>query len=100
MKFKIDDALYFVKKMDINMNDKLFTLHDLTKGMNIELEHGEKNSSTNVTHDDLMMTGKIALAHLMEFPDYYKRLDKMESEADEYWQNKSKTKRKIYRLVK
>jgi hypothetical protein len=28
------------------------------------------------------MTGKIALAHLNEFPDYYTRLEKMEREAE------------------
>jgi hypothetical protein len=43
---------------------------------------------TNVTGDDPVLTGKIALAHLNEFPDYYTRLDKMEEEADRYWGKK------------
>jgi hypothetical protein len=34
------------------------------------------------------MTGKIALAHLTEFPDYYQRLAKMEAEAQAYWAHK------------
>lgn len=57
-------------------------------GMDVELEHGTRDSHTNVTDDDPMITGKIALAHLNEFPDYYTRLEKMEQEADKYWGNK------------
>ena len=53
-------------------------------GMDVELEHGTENSLTNVTNDDPLLTGKIALAHLNEFPDYYTRLDEMEDEAKEY----------------
>ena len=58
-----------------------FDVEQFRKGMDVELEHGTENSITNVTNDDPMMTGKIALAHLNEFPDYYTRLDKMEEEA-------------------
>lgn len=54
-------------------------------GMDVELEHGTRDPKTNVTNDDPVITGKIALAHLNEFPDYYTRLDKMEHEADEFW---------------
>ena len=49
--------------------------------MDVELEHGLHDMQTNVTHDDPVVTGKIALAHLNEFPDYYTRLDRMEEEA-------------------
>ena len=55
------------------------------RGMDVELEHGTEDPHTNVTNDDPTMTGKIALAHLNEFPDYYTRLDKMEEEAHAYW---------------
>ena len=51
-------------------------------GLDVELEHGLIDPHTNVTNDDAIMTGKIALAHLNEFPDYYTRLDKMEKEAE------------------
>ena len=51
-------------------------------GLDVELEHGLVDPHTNVTNDDPIMTGKIALAHLNEFPDYYTRLDKMEREAE------------------
>ena len=54
-------------------------------GMDVELEHGKVDPHTNVTNNDPIVTGKIALAHLNEFPDYYTRLDKMEKEADKFW---------------
>lgn len=54
-------------------------------GLSVELEHGTADPRTNVTNDDIMLTGKIAWAHLREFPDYYTRLAKMEAEADQYW---------------
>jgi hypothetical protein len=54
-------------------------------GLDVELEHGTVSPSTNVTNDDPILTGKIALAHLNEFADYYTRLEKMEKEADEFW---------------
>ena len=49
--------------------------------MNVELEHGIHDLVTNVTGDDPLVTGKIALAHLNEFPDYYTRLAAMEDQA-------------------
>jgi hypothetical protein len=53
--------------------------------MDVELEHGTVDPHTNVTNDDPTITGKIALAHLNEFADYYTRLDKMEAEAHAFW---------------
>ena len=67
-----------------------FNVEQFRHGMDIELEHGTIDSNTNVTNDDSLTTGKIALAHLNEFPDYYDRLDKMEEEAEEFWENKIK----------
>jgi hypothetical protein len=55
------------------------------RGLEVELEHGARDSETNVTNDELTLTGKIAWAHLKEFPDYYARLDKLEAEAAAYW---------------
>ena len=54
-------------------------------GLEVELEHGFVDPKTNVTNDDALLTGKIASAHLNEFPDYYTRLAKMEEEADIFW---------------
>ncbi len=59
-----------------------FDVEQYRMGLDVELEHGLVDPHTNVTNDDAMMTGKIALAHLNEFPDYYTRLEKMEREAE------------------
>lgn len=58
-----------------------FDIEEYRRGMDVELEHGKHDPATNVTNDDPLTTGKIALAHLKEFPDYYTRLEKMEEEA-------------------
>jgi hypothetical protein len=65
-----------------------FDVEQFRRGMDVELEHGIRDPATNVTNDDLLTTGKIALAHLNEFPDYYDRLEKMEAEAEAYWEGK------------
>ncbi|MAG77956.1 hypothetical protein CL616_01175 [archaeon] len=59
-------------------------------GMEIELEHGKVDPKTNVTNDNPLKTGKIALAHLNEYSDYYTRLVKMEKQAKKYWSKKRK----------
>jgi hypothetical protein len=59
-----------------------FDIEQYRIGLDVELEHGNVDPHTNVTNDDPIMTGKIALARLNEFPDYYTRLDKMEREAE------------------
>ncbi len=59
-----------------------FDVEQFRMGMDIELEHGTVDSNTNVTNDDSLMTGKIALAHLNELPDYYTRLEEMEKQGE------------------
>jgi lipoprotein signal peptidase len=59
-----------------------FDVEQYRMGLDVELEHGLADPHTNVTNDDPMVTGKIALAHLNEFADYYTRLEKMEREAE------------------
>ena len=54
-------------------------------GMDVEFEHGRRDPQTDVTGDDPIVTGKIALAHLKEFPDYYERLAQMEEAARREW---------------
>ena len=65
-----------------------FDLEQFRAGMDVEFEHGSHDPQTDVTHDDPIVTGKIALAHMKEFPDYYERLERMEREAEEYWAGK------------
>jgi hypothetical protein len=59
-----------------------FDVDQFRRGMNVELEHGTVDKTTDVTDDDPIVTGKIALAHLNEFSDYYDRLEAMEKEAE------------------
>ena len=61
-----------------------FDVEQFRMGLDVELEHGTADPATDVTHDDPVMTGKIALAHLNEFPDYYTRLAEMEEEAERF----------------
>jgi hypothetical protein len=62
-----------------------FDIEQFRMGLDVELEHGTR---TTLTDDDPIKTGKIAHAHLLEFPDYYNRLDKLEKDADAYWKMK------------
>jgi hypothetical protein len=72
-----------------NIGDRLgiawdrFDVEQFRLGLDIELEHGRHDPATDVTGDDPILTGKIALAHLNEFADYYTRLEKMERKAKE-----------------
>lgn len=78
---------HFTTEQAREVGDKLgidWTLRNLNQfrmGLDVELEHGLIDPSTDVTGDDPILTGRIALAHLNEFDDYYTRLDKMEKEA-------------------
>lgn len=90
--FTPEQAKEVADQLGINFDDVKYDLEQFRHGMDIELEHGTEDEKTNVTNDDPLMTGKIALAHLNEFGDYYNRLDKMEeeaeAEAEAYWEGK------------
>ncbi len=72
----------------LGVNWTRFDVEQFRMGMDVELEHGKSDPGTNVTDDDPLTTGKIALAHLNEFPDYYTRLTRLEQEAELYWENR------------
>jgi hypothetical protein len=82
-KFTIEEARKIGGQLGINQSD--FNIEEFRRGLEVELEHGLIDPVTNVTNDDVLLTGKIAWAHLKEFPDYYTRLDKLEAEADVFW---------------
>lgn len=88
--FSLADAEQIAKELNVNFAKSKFDLRQFTMGLNVELEHGSKFDNTNVTKNDPLLTGKIALAHLQEFPDYYTRLKKLEEEATLYWQRRRK----------
>jgi hypothetical protein len=85
-KLNSKDAKEIGDELGINWN--VVDLNEFIKGVNIEFEHGTKYPETNVTNNDKKLTGKIAWAHLKEFPDYYTRLEKLEMKAEEYWKSK------------
>lgn len=78
--FTAQEAQQIGEQLGINWSK--FDVEQFRRGMDVELEHGLVDANTNVTNDDPLMTGKIALAHLNELPDYYTRLDKMEEEGE------------------
>lgn len=84
--FSAQEAKAVGEKLGIKW-DK-FNVDQFRRGLDVELEHGLVSPSTNVTNDDPVLTGKIALAHLNEFADYYDRLEEMEEDAEEYWGEK------------
>ena len=80
--FTIEEAKPIAESIGIDWSKADFTIEDFMNGLNVELEHGSRDPETNVTNDDPITTGKIALAHLKEFGDYYVRLAQMEREAE------------------
>lgn len=85
MSFTLADAQKVADALGIDFDDVGFDFEQFRMGMNVELEHGTRDPETDVTGDDPITTGRIALAHLREFPDYYTRLDVLEEEAKEAW---------------
>jgi hypothetical protein len=84
--FSSEEAKKIGEQLSIDWSQ--YNVEQFRMGLDVELEHGTIDPHTNVTNDDPLMTGKIALAHLNEFPDYYTRLDKLEQEAEDYWKDK------------
>ena len=85
----MSDAEAVAASIGIEWKEVKFSVEDFRYGMEVEYEHGTRDPQTNVTNDDPQITGKIAWAHLKEYPDYYKRLRVMETEAEAYWAKKN-----------
>jgi hypothetical protein len=84
--FNVSEAQHVANELGIDFSK--FSIEEFYAGMNVEAEHGAWDPQTNVTNNNPILTGKIAWAHLKEFPDYYTRLKKMEKEADVFWGTK------------
>jgi hypothetical protein len=80
--FSTEEATKIAATIGIDWTSAPFDLAEFRRGLAVELEHGSRDPATNVTNDDPILTGKIALAHLNEMPDYYARLEVMEAEAE------------------
>ena len=72
----------------LHVNWEEISSEEFRAGLAVELEHGMHDPETNVTNNDELLTGKIALAHLKEYPDYYTRLAQLEKDAEEFWSKK------------
>ena len=79
--FTAEEARRVGEEIGIDWATAPFDVEQFRIGMDVELEHGLHDPATNVTDDEPSVTGRIALAHLNEFPDYYTRLERMEEEA-------------------
>ena len=79
--FTSDEAKRIGSEIGVDWTSAPFDVEQFRIGLGVELEHGRHDPVTDVTNDDPVLTGKIALAHLNEFPDYYTRLARMEEEA-------------------
>jgi hypothetical protein len=82
-KFTVEEAQGIGEALGIDWSKSPFDVEQFRMGLDVELEHGKHDPSTDVTHDDPIITGKIALAHLNEFSDYYTRLEEMEEAAEQ-----------------
>lgn len=80
--FSTEEAADIGRTLGIVWDAVPFDVEQFRRGLDVELEHGARDPETNVTGDDPILTGKIALAHLREIPDYYTRLAIMEAEGE------------------
>ena len=85
--FSASDASEALERAGIDISNERYTVEDVATGMNVESEHGKRFPDLDVTGDDPVITAKIALAHLREFPDYYDRLEVTEREAEAAWES-------------
>jgi hypothetical protein len=81
-RFTSEQADAVAEMLGVDLASEGIELDAFRRGMEVELEHGSREPSTDVTNDDPILTGKIALAHLRELPDYYDRLEAMEHPVD------------------
>jgi hypothetical protein len=89
-RFSADEAAAIGQQLGVDWSSAPFDVDQFRAGMDVELEHGRQDLTTNVTDDDPITTGKIALAHLHEFADYYTRLERMEAEAEADWSSQGR----------
>jgi hypothetical protein len=82
--FTTEEARAVATELGIDFGALGCDLEQFRMGLGVELEHGPRDPETDVSGDDVSVTGKIALAHLTEFPDYYTRLAVMEREAEDH----------------
>ena len=89
MKINKSTSIKLAKKYKINLD--IIDIDEWHYGLNVELEHGSKlGKLTNIIKDNFDLISRIAIAHLIESPRYYRFLKKLEEREDKYWSNKKK----------
>ena len=78
--FAEEEARRIGRQIGIDWESAPLDVEQFRMGMDVEHEHGLRDSATNVSNDEPVTTGKIALARLNECPDYT-RLERMEEDA-------------------
>lgn len=95
--FSLQEAKNIASKIGSKLSGK--GLEQFRKGLKVELEHGSEATkegiNANVTKDDPIKTGKIALAHIKEYPRYYNGLKTMEDKEYKKSNLKAIIKKKI-----
>jgi hypothetical protein len=79
-----EDARRIGKQIGIDWDSAGFPVEEFAAGLVVEREHGPGGPAggvADISAGDPLVEGKIAWAHLMELPDYYTRLSRMESEG-------------------
>jgi hypothetical protein len=82
--FTKDQARAIATELGIDFRALGCDLEQFRLGLGVELEHGPRSPESDVSGNDPIVTGRIALAHLTEFPDYYTRLAVLEREAADH----------------
>ncbi len=80
--FTTDEARSIGEQLGVDWTSSPFDVDQFRAGMDVELEQGTRDPDTDFTGNDPLLTGRIALAHLRELPDYYTRLARMEAEGE------------------
>lgn len=89
MKINKTEAIKLARKYKIDLD--VIPIEEWQYGLNVELEHGSKLSKlTNITKNNKDINSRIVIAHLLEFPQYYKHLKKMEEKMDKYYSKREK----------
>lgn len=107
-----DSMIRYPKTMNESKSDKIkgglsdkMTKQDIADKFNVTISKIEKQLKMGIDVEmehvnSRKLAKEIAMDHLVEIPDYYTRLDKMEKEAKKKWDVKESTKNNIKRLFR
>ena len=59
-------------------------LEQFRQGLMGEVDEANMDPETGRTYDSVLLSGKLVVAHMQEFPDYFTRLKKLKAEADQH----------------